>query len=90
MVAGKFKGSKDTSVIDARELRDLLMSRDHDSVVKSDGLVIGDRDLEALLDRSDLHSKFDASSSNANLKHHSHSKARTQNFSVYWIRLFNI
>lgn len=79
---GKFKGSKDTSVIDARELRDLLMSRDHDSVVKSDGLVIGDRDLEALLDRSDLHSKFDASSSNANLKHHSQQSKNTEFFRV--------
>jgi len=79
---GKFKGSKDTSVIDARELRDLLMSRDHDSVVKSDGLVIGDRDLEALLDRSDLHSKLDASSSNANLKHHSQQSKNTEFFRV--------
>lgn len=82
MVAGKFKGSKDTSVIDARELRDLLMSRDHDSVVKSDGLVIGDGELEALLDRSDLRSKFDASSSNTNLKHHSQQSKNTELFRV--------
>lgn len=57
MFAGKFKGNKDTEVIDAKELRELLASGDHDSVVSSEGLVMSDKDLEALLDRSDLQTK---------------------------------
>jgi len=54
---GKFKGNKDTEVIDAKELRELLASGDHDSVVSSEGLIMSDKDLEALLDRSDLQTK---------------------------------
>lgn len=57
---GKFKGKQDTEVIDAKELRELLASGDHDSVVSSEGLVMSDGDLEALLDRSDLQFKASA------------------------------
>ena len=60
MIAGKFKGKQDTEVIDAKELRELLASGDHDSVVSSEGLVMSDGDLEALLDRSDLQFKASA------------------------------
>ena len=60
LVAGKFKGNKDTEVIDAKELRELLTSGDHHSVVSSEGLMMSDRDLEALLDRSDLKSSVTA------------------------------
>lgn len=79
---GKFKGSKDTEVIDAKELRELLMSRDHDSVVSSDGLVTCDRDLEALLDRSDLCSKSVASPSNKNPKTSAQQANKTEFFRV--------
>ena len=51
---GKFKGKQDTSVLDVKELRDLLESGYHDKVVSSEGLVISDDELKALLDRSDL------------------------------------
>lgn len=59
LVSGKFKGNRDSQVIDAKELRELLASGDHDSIVSSDGLMMSNEDLEALLDRSDLHSKGD-------------------------------
>ncbi|KAL9982147.1 hypothetical protein ACROYT_G010956 [Oculina patagonica] len=51
---GKFKGNQDTAVLDSNELRELLEMSDHQKVVSSDGLVISDKDLKALLDRSDL------------------------------------
>lgn len=54
---GKFKGNQDTSVIDAKELRELLEMSDHEKVVSSDDLVMSDEDLKALLDRSDLFTK---------------------------------
>lgn len=54
---GKFKGNQDTSVIDGKELRELLEMSDHEKVVSSDDLVMSDHDLKALLDRSDLFTK---------------------------------
>ena len=60
-VAGKFKGKQDTEVIGAKELHELLTSGDHDSIVSSDGLMMSNKDLEALLDRSDLQCKGAAS-----------------------------
>lgn len=57
MIAGKFKGNQDTAVIDSNELRELLEMSDHQKIVSSDGLVISDKDLKALLDRSDLCTK---------------------------------
>lgn len=54
MLVGKFKGNQDTAVLDSNELRELLEMSDHQKVVSSDGLVISDKDLKALLDRSDL------------------------------------
>ncbi|XP_026134831.1 lymphocyte-specific helicase-like [Carassius auratus] len=56
----KFKGSKaelkqTKSCVDLNELVELLKSRDYDRAVKgTKGKVISDRDLEILLDRSDL------------------------------------
>ncbi|TSK22805.1 Lymphoid-specific helicase [Bagarius yarrelli] len=56
----KFKGGKadlkqSKSCVDMNELMDLLKSRDYDRAVKSTkGKVISDKDLEILLDRSDL------------------------------------
>ncbi|CAH3196837.1 unnamed protein product, partial [Porites evermanni] len=58
---GKFKGKQDTEVIGAKELHELLTSGDHDSIVSSDGLMMSNKDLEALLDRSDLQCKGAAS-----------------------------
>lgn len=60
-VAGKFKGKQDTEVIGAKELHELLTSGDHDSIVSSDGLMMSNKDLETLLDRSDLQCKGAAS-----------------------------
>ncbi|XP_070570126.1 lymphocyte-specific helicase-like [Ptychodera flava] len=61
MHQGKFKGGvsnmeKDSkSVINPKELLELLQSEDHDGVLKSDSNHwISDEDLEKLLDRSDL------------------------------------
>ena len=48
-------------MIGAKELHDLLTSGDHDSIVSSDGLMMSNKDLEALLDRSDLQCKGAAS-----------------------------
>lgn len=48
-------------MIGAKELHELLTSGDHDSVVSSDGLMMSNKDLEALLDRSDLQCKGAAS-----------------------------
>uniref|UniRef100_A0A9J8CTF3 Proliferation-associated SNF2-like protein n=1 Tax=Cyprinus carpio carpio TaxID=630221 RepID=A0A9J8CTF3_CYPCA len=59
----KFKGSKaelkqTKSCVDVNELVELLKSRDYDGAVKgTKGKVISDKDLEILLDRSDLMSK---------------------------------
>ncbi|XP_053547838.1 lymphoid-specific helicase isoform X2 [Bombina bombina] len=56
----KFKGgqngiSQSKSCLDPKELLELLKSRDHEREVKgSTGKVISDKDLEELLDRSDL------------------------------------
>ncbi|XP_062852218.1 lymphoid-specific helicase isoform X2 [Trichomycterus rosablanca] len=56
----KFKGGKadlnqSKSCVDINELMDLLKSRDYERAVKSTkGKVISDKDLEVLLDRSDL------------------------------------
>uniref|UniRef100_A0A673IUU9 Proliferation-associated SNF2-like protein n=1 Tax=Sinocyclocheilus rhinocerous TaxID=307959 RepID=A0A673IUU9_9TELE len=56
----KFKGSKaelnqTKSCVDVNELVELLKSRDYDGAVKgTKGKVISDKDLEILLDRSDL------------------------------------
>ncbi|KAL1263327.1 hypothetical protein QQF64_006066, partial [Cirrhinus molitorella] len=56
----KFKGSKaelkqTKSCVDVNELVELLKSRDYDGAVKgTKGKVISDKDLETLLDRSDL------------------------------------
>uniref|UniRef100_A0A8C2K4Y8 Helicase, lymphoid specific n=1 Tax=Cyprinus carpio TaxID=7962 RepID=A0A8C2K4Y8_CYPCA len=56
----KFKGSKaelkqTKSCVDVNELVELLKSRDYDGAVKgTNGKVISDKDLEILLDRSDL------------------------------------
>uniref|UniRef100_A0A672QPC1 Proliferation-associated SNF2-like protein n=1 Tax=Sinocyclocheilus grahami TaxID=75366 RepID=A0A672QPC1_SINGR len=56
----KFKGSKaelnqTKSCVDVNELVELLKSRDYDGAVKgTKGKVISDKDLEVLLDRSDL------------------------------------
>ncbi|MEE6488121.1 hypothetical protein FKM82_015135 [Ascaphus truei] len=56
----KFKGGETAlkqskSCLDPKELLELLQSRDHEREVKgSDGKVISDKDLELLLDRSDL------------------------------------
>lgn len=57
IIVGKFKGNQDTSVIDVKELRELLEMNDHQKVVSSDDLVMSDEDLKALLDRSDLFTK---------------------------------
>ena len=57
ITVGKFKGNQDTSVIDVKELRELLEMSDHEKVVSSDDLVMSDEDLKALLDRSDLFTK---------------------------------
>lgn len=57
MLVGKFKGNQDTAVLDSNELRELLEMSDHQKVVSSEGLVISDKDLKALLDRSDLCTK---------------------------------
>ncbi|PIO32422.1 hypothetical protein AB205_0050900, partial [Aquarana catesbeiana] len=56
----KFKGghsgmNQSKSCLDPKELLELLQSRDHEREVKgSNGKVISDKDLELLLDRSDL------------------------------------
>ncbi|KAM4030519.1 lymphoid-specific helicase isoform 2-T2 [Anomaloglossus baeobatrachus] len=56
----KFKGgqmgiNQSRNCLDPKELLDLLQSRDHEREVKgSNGKVISDKDLELLLDRSDL------------------------------------
>lgn len=52
--AGKFKGNRDTGVLETKDLRELLEMSDHHKVVSSEGLLIKDQDLMALLDRSDL------------------------------------
>ena len=57
ITVGKFKGNQDRAAIDGKELRELLEMRDHEKVVSSENLVIGDKDLKALLDRSDLLTK---------------------------------
>lgn len=54
---GKFKGNRDTGGLETKDLRELLEMSDHHKVVSSDGLLIKDQDLMALLDRSDLVSK---------------------------------
>lgn len=51
---GKFKGNRDTGVLETKDLRELLEMSDHHKVVSSEGLLIKDQDLMALLDRSDL------------------------------------
>uniref|UniRef100_A0A8C7KX87 Proliferation-associated SNF2-like protein n=1 Tax=Oncorhynchus kisutch TaxID=8019 RepID=A0A8C7KX87_ONCKI len=64
----KFKGGKaelkqTKSCVDVSELMDLLNTRDYEKEVKSTkGKVISDKDLEALLDRSDLLDKAKRSS----------------------------
>uniref|UniRef100_A0A674BVV6 Proliferation-associated SNF2-like protein n=1 Tax=Salmo trutta TaxID=8032 RepID=A0A674BVV6_SALTR len=64
----KFKGGKaelkqTKSCVDVSELMDLLNTRDYEKEVKSTkGKVISDKDLEALLDRSDLLDKAKSSS----------------------------
>ncbi|RXN01778.1 Lymphocyte-specific helicase [Acipenser ruthenus] len=56
----KFKGGKSglkesTGSLDLQELKELLKSRDHEREVKGRGKnIIGNKDLETLLDRSDL------------------------------------
>uniref|UniRef100_A0AAY4EIK7 Proliferation-associated SNF2-like protein n=1 Tax=Denticeps clupeoides TaxID=299321 RepID=A0AAY4EIK7_9TELE len=55
----KFKGGaaelkQDKNALDASELLELLKSRDYDAVKNTKGKVISDKDLEFLLDRSDL------------------------------------
>ena len=64
LLAGKFKGgqkniAKDSkSIINPQELLELLRSRDHSGEIKN--CAISDRDLELLLDRSDLVAKHNA------------------------------
>ncbi|MGH0117363.1 UNVERIFIED_CONTAM: hypothetical protein FKN15_033458, partial [Acipenser sinensis] len=64
----KFKGGKSglkesTGSLDLQELKELLKSRDHEREVKGRGNIISDKDLETLLDRSDLLGK------EGNIKH---------------------
>ena len=61
MPAGKFKGTQDTAVLDVKELRELLEMSDHHKVVSNEGLVMSDKDLKALLDRSDLNNNAEES-----------------------------
>ncbi|KAJ7387931.1 hypothetical protein OS493_001283 [Desmophyllum pertusum] len=58
---GKFKGTQDTAVLDVKELRELLEMSDHHKVVSNEGLVMSDKDLKALLDRSDLNNNAEES-----------------------------
>lgn len=57
MLAGKFKGDQDKRALNSNELRDLLEMSDHHKVVSSEDLVISDKDLNALLDRSDMYTR---------------------------------
>lgn len=52
VIAGKFKGKVSDSEISLDDLSELLHSVDHDKFVNSDGKVISDKALCALLDRS--------------------------------------
>jgi hypothetical protein len=54
---GKFKGKLDDNVISAEELRELLDAGHHDQVITNDGLVLSKKQLNYLLDRSDLVAK---------------------------------
>ena len=51
-IAGKFKGKVSDNEISLDDLSELLHSVDHDKFVNSDGKVISDKALSALLDRS--------------------------------------
>lgn len=54
--AGKFKGKQVSGGVSATELLDLLESTDHDEIVKNEG-ILSQKDLNQLLDRSDMTSK---------------------------------
>ena len=53
-VLGKFKGKLDDNVLSAEELRELLEAANHDQVITNDGLLLSKKQLDTLLDRSDL------------------------------------
>ena len=72
MSAGKFKGGKNNlvkdsqSLINPKELLELLRSCDHSSFVRNcNQKVISDADLKLLLDRSDLLEQFEGKKAGA-------------------------
>ena len=56
LCTGKFKGKQVSGGVSATELLDLLESTDHDEIMKNEG-ILSRKDLEQLLDRSDMTTK---------------------------------
>lgn len=57
---GKFKAIDQLSsnLVDLKELEDLLLSSDHSMTIHSNGYVLSDKQLDQLLDRSELYAQM--------------------------------